>query len=85
VQLTVRNVDENLSDALKREAKKRGQSVNKLIIDILQQSLGIKSTSEKPMAYTDLDHLAATWQDEETDQFNACVQKQRKIDEEMWS
>lgn len=84
MQLTVRNVDESLSDALKREAKKRGQSVNKLVVDILQLSLGLKSTSVKPMAYTDLDHLAATWQDEETDRFNACVQKHRKVDEDMW-
>ena len=38
-QLTVRGIDPHLHDALKREAQRQGQSVNRYVLDLLREAL----------------------------------------------
>ena len=58
-QLTVRGIDPHLHDALKREAQRQGQSVNKYVLDLLREALGLNA-SPAHSEYDDLDHLAGT-------------------------
>jgi len=83
-QLTVRGVDPHLHDALKREAQRQGQSVNRYVLDILRQALGINAFPPH-REYDDLDHLAGTWTEEEAEAFDAHLRRQRQIDEGLWS
>lgn len=78
-RLTVRGIDPHLHDALKREAQRRGQSVNKYVLDLLRQSLGLDA-SPAHRTYDDLDHLAGTWTAEQAETFDAHLRHQRQID-----
>jgi hypothetical protein len=82
-QLTIRGVDERLGDALKREAKRRGDSVNRLVLELLREGVG-QSPGQAPAIYTDLDHLAGTWSEEDAAEFSRYLTPQRAIDEELW-
>ena len=79
-QLTVRGIDPHLHDALKREAQRQGQSVNRYVLDLLREALEPANRE-----YDDLDHLAGTWTEEEAAAFNAHLRRQRQIDEALWS
>lgn len=83
-QLTVRGIDPHLHDALKREAQRQGQSVNKYVLDLLREALGLNA-SPAHSEYDDLDHLAGTWTEEEAAAFNTHLRRQRQIDEALWS
>ena len=83
-QLTVRGIDPHLHDALKREAQRQGQSVNRYVLDLLREALGLNASPAK-REYDDLDHLAGTWTEEEAAAFNAHLRRQRQIDEALWS
>ena len=81
-QIAVRGVDEYLSNALKREAEVRGLSVNKLVLQLLRESVELSSRS-RPVIYTDLDYLAGTWSDEEAAVFEHRLAQQRTLDSEL--
>ncbi len=82
-QLTIRNVDERLGQALRREAKRRGTSMNRLALQLLRDGLG-QSSPEDTALFDDLDHLAGTWSAEEEAEFRQNLSPQRVIDEELW-
>ena len=83
-QLTVRGVDGPLHTALKREAQRRGVSVNRCILSLLKQSLGLYENLPE-QEFHDLDHLAGTWSKEQTVEFDEHLQNQRRIDPGLWS
>jgi hypothetical protein len=85
-QLTVRGVGKKLHDALKREAKRRDVSVNRVVLLLLRESLGLSvKNTVFAETYHDLDHLAGTWTDEDADIFIKRLTDQRQIDEGLWS
>lgn len=83
-QLTVRDVDERLAEALRREAEARGLSVNRLVLQLLRESVGL-SSSKQPPIFTDLDHLAGTWSAENAAEIEPHLSTQRRIDVELWN
>lgn len=83
-QLTVREVDTCLGETLKREAEARGLSVNRLVLQLLRESVGL-SAQHEPAFFTDLDYLAGTWSDEEAANFEHHLAGQRAIDNELWN
>lgn len=81
-QLTVRNVDEDLHSSLKRAAQQHGISVNRYILHVLKQAVGL-SKDQQPGIWHDLDHLAGTWTLEQARELGLCLNEQRDIDERM--
>jgi len=85
-QLTIRGVNNDLHNALKAEAAKRGLSVNRVILTLLREAVGLTNSSRQGcVVYDDLDHLAGTWTEEETAEFQSQLAAQRVIDERSWS
>lgn len=82
-QLTVRDVDPTLAEALKREAAARGLSVNRLVLLLLRESVGLATAH--PQFFSDLDHLAGTWSRDEANDFERHAAGQREIDDELWN
>ena len=85
-QLTVRGLDARLERTLRAEAKRRGLSVNRTVLGLLQEGTGL---TEPPSAassppFTDLDHLAGTWSADEADAFDAQLRSSRAVDAELW-
>lgn len=83
-QLTVRDVDERLGEALRREAEARGLSVNRLVLQLLRESVGLSTHKQQP-AFTDLDHLVGTWSAEDAAEIEPHLSAQRGIDNELWN
>ena len=84
-QITIRGVPREVEEIVKEEAKRKGISLNKAFISVLESASGIKIKNRKEKAiYHDLDHLAGLWSDEESEDFMKNLENQRKIDEELW-
>jgi hypothetical protein len=84
-QLTVRGVDDALHQALKLQAKSKGMSVNRYVIEVLRESTGQIEQIGEPLLFHDLDHLAGTWDEHEASAFEQSLSDQRQLDETIWS
>ena len=84
-QLTIRGVDATLHQALQREAERCNTSVNRLVISLLKQSVGLSNGGSRITEYDDLDALAGTWSQAEYNEFAQRLSDQRMIDQELWS
>jgi len=85
MQLTVRDVDSRLHETLRQEAQQRGISVNRLILQLLSEAVGLRhSNGAADVEYHDLDHLFGTWSAEEASEFEQELAVQRQIDDALW-
>jgi plasmid stability protein len=81
--VTLRNLPPQLDRTIRKRAKKKGVSVNKVVISLLQDHLG-ESERRPVRRYHDLDELAGSWSKQEAKLFERTLAKQRGIDPEMW-
>jgi hypothetical protein len=77
--LTVRNLPEDLAAALDREKRRRGTSLNRTVIDLLGQSLGVTGSRSNGVT-----RLAGTWTEAEHKEFLSAVAAFEEIDPELW-
>ena len=82
-QLTVRSISSALRTALEREAARRGQSLNRTVLALLAERLGL-ADSTAPVEYDDLDELAGTWSKSEAARFDEALRAQRQVDAKLW-
>ena len=83
--LTVRNLPPEVARIIRRKASEKGSSVNKAVISLLEERVGIrgKQKREAPL-YHDLDALAGSWTKEEAAAFAKALRQQRAIDPGDW-
>jgi hypothetical protein len=81
---SLRGIDEETALRLKNEARGRGVSVNALILELIQQGLGLRGGRAPQAVYRDLDALAGTWGAEETAGFLEAISDFERIDEGIW-
>jgi plasmid stability protein len=77
--LTIRNVPPTLAEALEREKRRRGESLNQTVIELLGQGLGVGEVRSNGLAA-----LAGNWNEEEFRQFEEAVTPFEEIDPELW-
>ena len=77
--LTVRNLPPAVAQALEREKRRRGTSLNQTVIDLLGQGLGVGVTRSNGLAA-----LAGTWSEEEFRDFEKATAPFAEIDPELW-
>ena len=82
-QLTLRSIGSELRSALEREAARRGQSLNKTVLALLSERLGLHASST-PKEHGDLDELAGTWSKSEAADFDEALRAQRQVDADLW-
>lgn len=81
--LTLRGCDKELTRALKTASKRRGVSVNRLILETLGEVLiGDKNARRR---HDDLDHLAGTWSEEEAIAFERSTTGFEELDAALWA
>ena len=80
-QLTVRNVPKELAQALSEERLRRGESLNKTVLDLLFQALGLSPNKRYDNG---LRRLAGNWSEEEFREFENNTALFEQIDEELW-
>lgn len=77
--MTIRNLPAPLADALEREKRRRGRSLNQTVIDLLGQSLGVEKSRSNGLR-----RLAGSWGEEDFREFERAVAPFEQIDEELW-
>lgn len=77
-QLTIRNIPEELWAALEREAKRRNDSLNQTVIELLRERLAIPRGGRR----NGLTALAGTWTEDEHARFAQAVAVNEQIEEE---
>lgn len=79
IQYTVRDVPQNVDEALRKNCLREGCSLNNYVVDILKKGAGL---SDKPLLFHDLDFMAGTWvKDQACEQ---ALEEFNRIDEDMW-
>lgn len=82
--ITLRNLPLEIARTVQRRAKQKKTSMNKAVIDLLEESTGTRAHIPAPVRYHDLDHLAGTWTEKEAAAFETLITEQRRIDPELW-
>ncbi len=82
--LSVRGVGEKSLQRIKQTAKRRGVSVNRLIIDMLNSEAGLTPVAKPFTLHHDLDKLAGTWDAAEARAFEEATASFGQIDEGLW-
>jgi plasmid stability protein len=77
--LTIRNVPDDLSEALQRERTRRGRSLNQTVLDLLRQRLALGT-----MPSNGLGRLAGTWSAQDLRTFEQATGMFEAVDDEVW-
>lgn len=77
--LTIRNLPPGLADALEREKRHRGKSLNQTVIDLLGQGLGATGVRSNGLG-----RLAGSWSEDEFRDFEQATAPFEAVDEELW-
>ena len=66
--LSLRNIDAEMADALKKRAKCEGRSINATVLNLLREAVGI-TKKKRTKVYHDLDNLVGTWSEKDEQLF----------------
>ncbi len=77
--LTIRNVPDDLHEALRRESSRRGRSLNQTVVELLRQRLAMGTTPSNGLA-----RLAGTWSEADLREFESATEVFEAVDEEVW-
>jgi hypothetical protein len=84
-QITLRGIPDTVLQRARREAKRSGTSLNRVLVALLEATVGGggKGRSGKRLHH-DLDDLAGSWPREEAEAFDQFIAAQRTVDGELW-
>ena len=77
-QLTLRNLDPELSRRLRAISAERGESLNSTVLGLLRAAVGVDERRERLSRY-------ATWNAEDLREFTAALGEQRAVDTRDWA
>ena len=81
--ITIRGIDNEIAKALKERAKKEDTSINSIVLRIVREALGLEK-KKRTVIYTDLDHLAGTWDKKDYAEFQRKIADFETIDKNIW-
>ena len=79
--MTIRKVPTELAAALETEKRRRGLSLNRTVLSLIEEALGI---SEGKARSNGLRRLAGTWNEEEFRRFEEAIAPLGEIDGDLW-
>ena len=82
--ITLRNIPGPIDHAIRKKAKKQGLSINKALVQILEEHLGEKNTQAGKHRFHELDALAGSWSEKDAFAFDQVLAQQRAIDLSLW-
>jgi plasmid stability protein len=80
--LTVKQIDDRLLDLLRDQAKRRSQSLNTFVRELLARAVGFVPGVR---TYDDLSDLAGSWTDDDVRELEDNTRPFREIDESLWA
>ena len=79
--ITIREVSEELAAALEAERRRRGLSLNRTVLSLIEEALGF---SEGKARSNGLRRWAGTWGEDEFRRFEEAVTPLGEIDKGLW-
>lgn len=79
-QITLRGMDPEIERKVRRMAKKSGNSLNRVILDLIYKNTGL---NKRPAADS-LRKLAGGWSEKDASKFLESIKSCTQIDKEMW-
>ncbi len=79
--VTIRNLPPQVAEGLEKEKRRRGQSLNQTVIELLRQVLGLGAGRKRSNG---LARLGGTWAADELEEFEAATAVTEQIDQELW-
>ena len=79
--MTIRNVPTELSAALEAEKRRRGLSLNRTVLLLMQEALGVSTGRSRSNG---LRRLSGSWNEDDFRNFEQAVAPFGEIDEELW-
>ena len=79
-QMTIRNVPEATGAALDRERRRRGLSLSRTVVALIEESLGLGGHPRS----NGLRGLAGSWDDKDFERFEVAVAPFGEVDEGLW-
>jgi hypothetical protein len=81
----LRGIPVEIERMIKKEAERKGLSLNKAFISLVEKATGTKEKMQKRKSmHHDLDHLCGIWTKRDAEEFTQNVEYQRTIDEGLW-
>ena len=83
--VTLRSLPPDIADAIRKEANRKGMSLNKAVISLLANRMGVREKKKsRQTRHHELDDLAGSWSKKEAAEFEKSLAAQRTIDLELW-
>ena len=82
--LSIRGIDQDLAAILKQQAQATGKSVNQLVLDVLQEHVGLHKKKRFTQEYHDLDFLFGQWTESDFTKIQGKIDAESQIDDELW-
>ena len=79
--MTIRKVPAELSAALEAEKRRRGLSLNRTVLLLMQEALGVSTGRSRSNG---LCRLAGSWSEDDFRNFEQAVAPFAEIDEDLW-
>lgn len=81
--MTLRGIDDSLSQTLKELARNQGVSLNTLALRLIREATGVDKR-KRTILHHDLDSLAGTWSEDDELAFRNATRSFEAIDDDMW-
>ncbi len=82
--MTIRSIDPELSEKIKKAAESERKSINQKIVEVLREYFGLEKERKFTKSHKDLNHLFGKWSQDEFNEIQGKIDSERKIDEELW-
>lgn len=82
--LSIRGLDDKTLAALKRRAARDQASVNTLVLQLIDQGLGLRQAKPAVTRHDDLDALAGSWGARELADFGRATAAFGKVEPGLW-
>ena len=82
--LSIRGLDDKALAALKRRAAQQQASVNTLVLQFIEQGLGLRRAKPVLTRHDDLDALAGSWGARDAAAFERATAAFGKVDAGLW-
>ncbi len=76
-QMTLRNVDAELSRRLRAISEERGESLNRTVLALLRDAVNLETRRARLRRYV-------TWTPADLDEFTVALRSQRVVDQRYW-
>ena len=82
-QITLRGMDTEMEQDIRKMARKSGKSLNRVILDMIYENTGYRK-SRKISQADSLRNLAGGWSEKDASEFLESIKSSEQIDAEMW-